>query len=58
MLQPKPKFTPPSDAVVVESENSFVPPSDAVVLKKKEWTITLKSPVGKRADIRKRNMAL
>jgi len=35
MLQ-RPKFTPPSDAVVVESENSFVPPSDAVVLKKKE----------------------
>ena len=37
MLQ-RPKFTPPSDAVVVESENSFVPPSDAVVLKKKEST--------------------
>ena len=38
MLQPKPKFTPPSDAVVVESESNFVPPSDAVVLKKKEST--------------------
>lgn len=38
MLQPKSKFTPPSDAVVVETESSFVPPSDAVVLKKKEST--------------------
>ena len=38
MLQPKPKFTPPSDAVVVESESSFVPPSDAVEIKKKEST--------------------
>jgi len=37
MLQ-RPKFTPPSDAVVVESESNFVPPSDAVVLKKKEST--------------------
>ena len=36
MLQPKPKFTPPSDAVVVESESSFVPPSDAIEIKKKE----------------------
>lgn len=38
MLQPKPKFTPPSDAVVVESESSFVPPSDAIEIKKKEPT--------------------
>jgi len=38
MLQPKPKFTPPSDAIVVESKNTFVPPSDAIVLKKKEST--------------------
>ena len=37
MLQ-RPKFTPPSDAVVVESESNFVPPSDAVVKKKKEST--------------------